>query len=229
MHRLLLLLFCVLPSISAFAQTRLNLPLKRELDSIYVLDQHYRELLMETFAPQGAKAVAAKLGMTSQQANVFLSRNMARIDSSNMRRIGQIMRQYGYPGKMLVGTPTNEAAFYVIQHTPLIIKQYLPQVKQAADKGELPFRLYAMMLDRELMFDDKKQVYGTQARSCATKNPTTGEIEQKLFIWPIEVAAGVNERRKKAGFDQTVEENARRLNTTYQVLTLEEARKMQQP
>ena len=226
MSRFLFACLFALVATAATAQPRLNTALKHELDSIYVLDQHYRELLMETFAPQGAKAVAAKLAMTPQQVSVFLSENMIRVDSSNMRRIGQIMRQYGYPGKTVVGIPTNEAAFYVIQHTPLVIKQYLPQIKQAADKGELPFRLYAMMLDRELMFDGREQLYGTQARSYATKNPTTGAMEQQFFIWPIKDAVGVNERRKKAGFDQSVEENAKRLNTTYQVLTLAEAQEM---
>ena len=38
--------------------------------------------------------------------------------------------------------------------------------------------------------------------------------------------AGVNRRRKQAGFEQTVEENAKGLNTTYQVLTLEQAKKL---
>ena len=38
--------------------------------------------------------------------------------------------------------------------------------------------------------------------------------------------AGVNRRRKQAGFELTVEENAKGLNTTYQVLTLEQAKKL---
>lgn len=130
---------------------------------------------MQSFTPAGAQAVAAKLGMTTQQASAFLSRNMQRNDSSDLRRIVQILRQYGYPGKSLVGTPTNEAAFYVIQHAPLAtIDQYLPQIKQAAEKGELPFRLYAMMLDRQLMYKGHEQVYGTQGRGYMVENPTTG-------------------------------------------------------
>ena len=223
MKYFLLLLFGTLSTLSAAAQTKQNPALKRELDSIFVLDQRYREMIMQSFSPAGAKSVAAQLGMTPRQASEFLSRKTSKIDSSNMLRIGQIMRQHGYPGKTLVGTPSNEAAFYVIQHTPLVIKQYLPQVKQAADKGELPFHLYAMMLDRQLMFDGKEQVYGTQGKGYAVKNPTTGELEQRIFIWPIKDAAGVNERRKKAGFELTVEENAKRLNTTYRALTLAEA------
>ena len=58
------------------------------------------------------------------------------------------------------------------------------------------------------------------------KNPTTGELQQKFFIWSVKNAAGVNQRRKQAGFELTVEDNAKGLNTTYQVLTLEQANKL---
>ena len=46
------------------------------------------------------------------------------------------------------------------------------------------------------------------------------------FIWPIEDPAHVNERRKKAGFEQTVEQNAARMDIKYQVLTLDDIRKI---
>ena len=180
---------------------------------------------MASFTPQGATEVAAKLGMSTQQAAVYLSKQMMRTDSTNTQRISQIMSKHGYPGKSLVSTPTNEAAFYVIQHSQLV-KQYLPLVKQAAEKKELSFRLYAMMLDRQLMFDGNQQVYGTQARGYAVKDPTTGELQQKFFIWPVKNAAEVNQRRKQAGFEQTVEENTKRLGTTYRILTLEQAKKL---
>ena len=227
MGRLLFFFLCAFAELNAAAQTTTKPALKRELDSIFVVDQRYREMIMQSFTPAGAQAVAAKLGMSTQQASAFLGRSMQRNDSSDLRRIGQIMRQYGYPGKSLVGTPTNEAAFYVIQHSPLAtINQYLPQIKQAAEQGELPFRLYAMMLDRQLMYQGQEQVYGTQGRGYTVKNPATGQLEQEILIWPIKDAAGVNQRRKQAGFEQTIEENAKRLNTTYRVLTLEQAKEL---
>ena len=102
---------------------------------------------MAIFTPQGAAEGTAKLGMSTQQAAVYLSKQTMRTGSTNTPRISQIMNKHGYPGKSLVSTPTNEAAFYVLQYSPLI-KQYLPLVKQAAERGELSFRLYAMMLDR---------------------------------------------------------------------------------
>ena len=75
---------------------------------------------MASFTPQGATEGAAKLGMGTQQAAVYLSKQMTRTDSTNTQRISQIMSKHGYPGKSLVSTPINEAAFYVIQHSQLI-------------------------------------------------------------------------------------------------------------
>lgn len=66
----------------------------------------------------------------------------------------------------------------------------------------------AMMEDRLLMYQGKKQVYGTQATSTVGKDGS-------MAIWPIEDPEKVNERRKAAGFTNTIEENAQRLNAAY--------------
>jgi hypothetical protein len=140
----------------------------------------------------------------------------SKIDASNRARTEAILKQYGYPGKKLVGEPTNEAVFYIIQHSDKI-DTYLPQVKQAAEHGELPFRLYAMMLDRSLMHQYKPQIYGTQA-SCRTLQHGT---KQQCFVWPIANYDDVNALRKKAGFKQTVEEYAQQLRAIYERTTVE--------
>jgi hypothetical protein len=141
-------------------------------------------------------------------------------------RVRAIIKQYGYPGKTLVGEPTNEAAWYIIQHSD-DIKSYLPLIKTAAKRGELPFRLYAQMLDRQLMRDGKEQLYGTQAMGYRPLNAATGERESlPPFVWPIKDEAKVNERRKQAGFSNTVEENAAVLGIKYRVVTLPEVARM---
>ena len=125
-----------------------------------------------------------------------------------------------------MGEPTNEAAWYVIQHSD-DIEHYLPLIKKAAKKGEMPYYLYAQMLDRQLMREGKEQLYGTQAMGYNVLNPATGQREaQPPFVWPIKDAAGVNERRKKAGFPTTVEQNAANLGIPYRVLTLSDVEKM---
>ncbi|RZK23281.1 MAG: hypothetical protein EOO63_17795, partial [Hymenobacter sp.] len=181
----------------ASAQQSLNPHLKHELDSIYHVDQLYREAMMVPEQHYLADSLAAVHHFPTGQEEAHLMRLMLQTDSSNIKRISAVIQQYGYPGKSLVGTPTNETAFYVIQHSNRI-PQYLPLIKQAADRGELSFRLYAMMLDRELLQHNKAQVYGTQGFNFGGTNAKTGKPEQHNIIWPIQDPAHVNERRKKA-------------------------------
>ena len=74
-----------------------------------------------------------------------------------------------------------------------------------------------MMLDRQLMYTGKEQIYGTQGTWRKLKSG-----KQETFIWPIKDPETVNERRKKAGFTQTVEDNATRLGIKYRVVSMDE-------
>lgn len=52
------------------------------------------------------------------------------------------------------------------------------------------------------MNEGKPQIYGTQARI---------EENGEKYIWPIKVPEEVNERRKKAGFKNTIEEYSKEI------------------
>ncbi|WP_426058730.1 DUF6624 domain-containing protein [Hymenobacter sp. B1770] len=211
---------------SVVGQSRLNLVLKRELDSIYVVDQRWRSMLFDQRLSRKPDSLAAALGVSTEALGPYIGRRMQQTDSSNQVRVRAILKQYGYPGKTLVGTPTNEAAWFVIQHSD-DIKTYLPLIKKAAKRDELPFYLYGQMLDRQLMREGKEQLYGTQALGYNIRSTATGQREpQPPFVWPIKDAAKVNERRKKAGFPTTVEQNAANLGITYRVVTLDEVARM---
>ena len=214
LNALVLLGWLALPAV---AQTTPNLRLKHELDSLYEVDQRYRAMLFNPRLNRRPDSLAIALGVSKENLNSAIMEQMVRTDATNLPRVQAILKQYGYPGKSLVGAPTNEAAWHVIQHAPALIPQYLPMMKTAAETGELPFRLYATMLDRQLVLENKEQLYGTQAQNYSNK---------EWFIWPIQNPAQVNQRRKQAGFKTTVEENAARLNTSYKVLTLEDVAKM---
>ena len=224
MRFVLYFFFISLLSFEVSAQN-INTRLKKELDSIYVLDQKYRELMSVARKPKNADSLAKIYKLEKQNLSGHLWSLQNDVDESNMERVEAIVKQYGYPGESLVGTPTNEAVFYVIQHSEKI-DDYLPLVEKAATQKQLPFRLFAMMKDRHLMQNEKEQIYGTQASGFSALNKTTGKAEWTWVIWPISDAANVNKRRKEAGFDQTVEENAKRLGVEYKVLTLEEVSKM---
>lgn len=204
---------------AAIAQHKLNVTLKRQMDSVNVLDQKYREALTFLMGPSKRDSVAKSVSLSVAKAINYYGRLQHHLDSTNVVFVEQVFKKYGYPGKTLVGEQTNEAAWNVIQHSSKIDK-YLPIIKKAADKGELPYRLYAMMLDRQLLNNGREQVYGTQAVCRPLKNGKN----IGCFIWPIKDPTRVNARRKKVGFDQTVEQNAKRLDVDYKVIRIEEVR-----
>ncbi|HTH83193.1 MAG TPA: DUF6624 domain-containing protein [Mucilaginibacter sp.] len=213
MKRITVILLLCIANI-AIAQ-KVNITLKKQLDSVYALDQKYREIYM---TPEKHAAFEKELSLTPEQANGRLNFLMMKVDSANIIFIEAVFKKYGYPGKAMVGEPTNEAAWNVVQHSAKI-HQYIPMMKKAANEGELPFRLYAMMLDRDLMEDNQEQIYGSQVTCRKIKNG-----ERTCFVWPIKDAENVNERRKKAGFDLPIKEYAKKLGVDYRVVKIDEVR-----
>lgn len=174
----------------------INEKLKAQLDSIIKLDQ----------AGRGA-------GDISWTEQVL-------IDSTNTVFVEKIFKEYGYPGKSLVGKETSNVAWLVIQHSNKI-GEYLPLIKEAGEKEELEFSAVAMMEDRYLMQQGKEQIYGTQGK---TINMDSDSIS---LIWPIKDHESVNDRRKEAGFNETIEEYCERLmGVPYKIYTIEEIKKL---
>lgn len=211
-------LLLLLTALQVAAQSKVNQTLKKQLDSILVLDQKYRDTLMMLMIPSKADSIAKKLLLKPANVNWHYWKMQSHIDSLDLIFIENVFKRYGYPGKSLVGSPTNESAWNVIQHSDKI-PQYIGLIKKAAEHKELPFNLYAMMLDRYLMDQHKEQIYGTQATCQVLKSG-----KQECFIWPIQNPDQVNKRRKKAGFEMTVEQNAKRLDVNYRVVSMNEVK-----
>lgn len=204
--KLLLSLSLLLLSLPALAQGRLNPRLRHELDSIRGADRRYR-FLMGRLRKGKADSVATIFGLPKAQISNYVLGAMHRADSSNLRRVEEIIWHYGYPGQSLVGSPTNEAAWAVLQHSDKI-PQYLIWVRGAAEAGELPYPLYAQMLDRKLMDDGEEQLYGTQTTGYTVLDHNTGRPHTIAFVWPIQDLAHVDKRRRQAGFATTLAESA---------------------
>lgn len=201
------------------AQPKLDFVLKRELDSIGVLDQKYRRLMHLSTSEERATE-GKKMGLEPADYEGDLWSKQVALDTSNLIRIRHLLDSKGYPGESIVGKPTYTAAWYVIQHNPEYIEQYLPMMKDAGKNGELPFRLVAMMEDRYLMGKGEEQIYGTQAKSFG------GSPD---FIWPIKDPENVNARRKEAGFSQTIEEYTKDLlgeDVIYKIINIEDVSTM---
>lgn len=196
------------------SQLQIDTTLKRQLDSVLFLDQHYREMLSDISDVVKRDSISRVYSIPVNQLEMSLWDRQNKIDSSNLVFIENVFKKYGYPGKSLVGTPTNEAAWYVIQHSGKI-DEYISMIREAGEKKELEMTKVATMEDRYLMQHKQEQIYGTQLMY----NKVINGVPQ-WFVWPIKDPAGVNDRRKKAGFDTTVEENTKRFGANYKVLQL---------
>ncbi len=136
---------------------------------------------------------------------------MMEIDEANQHTLDSIMEIHGWLPQRLIGEKAADAIFLITQHgSNSVLEERLPIIKLRAENGEAKKQHAAMMEDRVLMHKGQKQIYGTQSYGQKLDN---GETER--FIWPIENPNGVNERRKRMGFETTVEENALRLESRY--------------
>lgn len=136
-----------------------------------------------------------------------------------------IIEQHGYPGKSLVGVPTNRSAYYVIQHSAKIEK-YFPLIQKAGKEHEIPESLVAMMHDRMLMEQGKAQLYGTQIKGQLITNREKNAQEWFQFLWPVANPEQVNERRKEVGLSETLEEYVTSMGLAYKLYTLEEIKEL---
>ena len=210
---------------NGYSQSKINLQLKTELDSILFKDQIYREYV-DSETTEERKNEIAKLTKKSRETLDVNSWNLINnYDKENLPKVEKIIEKYGYPGKNLVGEPTNTAVFYVIQHSDKINKYY-PIIEKAGKQKELDFTYVAMMLDRKLLSENKEQIYGTQIYGRQIKNKETGKEDFFMYVQPIKNAKSVNKRREKAGFKTTVEENAKRFGIIYREYTFKELSKI---
>ena len=172
--------------------------LKEQLETIYDVDQVPREKM-------------SKMYEESKTFDPALMKEMVISDSINLVKVLAILENYGWLPMSKIGEKASDALFLVIQHSDAeTMEKYLPELKKQATKNEAKKSDAAMMEDRVLTNNHKKQLYGTQALSRQKKDGS-----QEFFIWPIEHPESVNERRAEAGFELTVEENAKRLNAIY--------------
>ena len=203
-------------------KSSINLELKKELGEIFFADQAFRTMTDKTAGDTIEILAKRMLVDTTYLKSNFISL-AGQSDASNSKRIEEIIKEYGYPGKSIVGVPENHTVWTVIQHSkPEIIEKYLPLLRRAVQTGDLEMQSLALTEDRNLMMQGKKQMYGSRF----------SEVNGKPIFWPIENLQKVNELRKEAGFDQTIEEYGQ-MNYgegfEYKEYSLDEARKIFNP
>lgn len=150
-----------------------NLSLQSQLIEMKVQDQKIRSAIGKVSWQNAPKELLEKL---------------IQIDENNTAKLKAIIKKHSWLTRELVGVEGVNAAFLVIQHSPDIIfkAQMLPYLKKSYlnDEGVTGQQI-ALLTDRVLIAQGKKQLYGTQA-----------DIRHGQVVFsPIEDEANVDKRR----------------------------------
>ncbi len=121
------------------------------------------------------------------------AKRMREEDPKREKRLAEIIAAKGWPTISMVGHEAAGSAWVIAQHaSPAFLKRCLPLMKAAWRKGEIAPRQLALSIDRDLMNDEKPQIYGSQLR---------GDIGGKMALYPIEDREHVDERRAAMGME----------------------------
>lgn len=129
---------------------------------------------------------------------------MEEVHKRNAARLKEIIAEYGWPGRSLVGEDGMIAAWFIAQHAigdPPFQRRALELIKEAHSKGEASAIGAAFLEDRICVFEGRPQFYGTQFEDDETGMPQP---------CPIADPEHVNERRKALGMN-TIEERTEEL------------------
>jgi hypothetical protein len=163
-------------------ETKLNMRLVQQLDSIYVDDQKYRMKLNDIEKKYGWESKEMKANWKAIIEN----------DSVNLIKVKTILDNNGWLGEEIVGEKGSAALFLVIQHSNLATQEkYLPMLRDAVKQGKASGSRLALLEDRVALRQGKKQIYGSQI---------SRDEETKLYyVSPLEDPDNVDKRRAEVG------------------------------
>ena len=165
--------------------------IKNKLEKVYALDQTYR---------QEIQSLINSGQLTQEEYKEKYASKIEKIDNQNIRVVCEILDKYGYIGKELIGYKASYAQFLVIQHAPHDIKiKYNSVMEEAFESGKISKADYATFVDRLLVEEGKKQLYGTQYRF----NEEKGLYE----LEPTEDIDNIEEVRKEMGLSPIESQN----------------------
>lgn len=143
----------------------------------------YRELLEMRRIDQAIRR--------GEQLPELAGRHMGDVDAAHSARMKEIIAQYGWPAKSLVGEDGARSAWLLVQHADADprFQRHCLELMKAMPPGEVSPVDVAYLTDRVLVNEGKKQIYGTQFWSP----------EGKLVPRPIENEALVETLRAEVG------------------------------
>ncbi len=131
-----------------------NKLLQMELIKMYVDDQAVRRNLM--------KNIIIKYDLDTTQ---ITQDSGVIVDGRNRNRLKEIISEFGFPNRKMVGRDAMQGIFMMIQHSDRNKewqKSQLENIEQAVKNGDLDGQSYAYLYDRIKINNGEKQLYGTQ-------------------------------------------------------------------
>jgi len=131
---------------------------------------------------------------------------VAKMDRENTAWLKEVVSKHGWPGRSLVGAEAAGGAWLLVQHAdadPAFQRKCL-DLMEALPAGEIKPDNLALLTDRVLLAEGKKQRYGTQ-------------FENKAGKWvprPLEDPDQVDARRAKVGLG-TLKDYAKKIEEVY--------------
>jgi hypothetical protein len=117
------------------------------------------------------------------------------VDRKNTERIKEIIQQFGWPGKTLVGDEASQGAWLLVQHADHDVdfqKRALELLKKAVESKEAEKFDLAFLTDRTRVNSGKPQVFGTQFYR---------NKDEEFVPRPIEDREHLEERRMEFGLE----------------------------
>lgn len=178
----------------ATAQTQ-----QRDIDSLLrsvrERDQKLRSDMMKYYAKGDVDSV------------VWCSEQIELADAENQRIVFDILDRDGWPEGL--SAEASSAIFLVIDHADLDMqKRYYKDVAAAARRGDVDRSSLVTLRDRILMYEGKRQIYGTQTVAIPQGDSTV------CYVWPVARPKGLDKRRSKVNL-QPMEEYVKAVGESF--------------
>ena len=177
------------PTSSTFLQLRDTFELRQHKWDYDLTQKQYLEWVFERDQYDRMLWLLASSKRTESPARVEkLARRAMDTDSTNLQLVSRILSETGYPRKSKVGDFATLTVWMIIQHSDLgRIKQFLPQLEEAASRGDLAPAYLAATKDRIDIREGRPQKYGTQFNCPLLDSLRVNEWRQEVGLSPIEI------------------------------------------
>ncbi len=161
-----------------------NKALQIEIIKMYINDQSVRGNVLSE--------VISKYKLDDYQLTKL---DAVSIDKMNRDRLKEIILEFGFPTRKLVGKEAMQGIFLMIQHSDgdkEWQREQLTNIEKAVKLGDMDGQSYAYLYDRIKINGGEKQLYGTQFKNV---DPTNKKVE----LADTEDVENLDRRRMEVG------------------------------